>query len=357
MAEASSEDPKKLPLLSVIITSYTLNRLRDIYSLLDSIKKQTYPNIEVIFVAEKSRKLYKKVKEYCEEIGLPRFKILWNEGVLGASAARNLGIKSAKGEIIAFVDDDVVLFSDWAEKMVRTYNDNSIIGVTGAALPLWEDPSMSWLPEEFHWLVSCTSWFNTDEITKVRNVWTENASFRKKAFEIAGLFATHIGPRGGSMTGRRTNLSEDVEISLRIRKKTAKHIVYNPEVKVWHKVYRERLQWRNIIQWSYWIGFSKRMLKKLYDKASIGMEPIEQEEQLLKRILFRLFSKTVKDFFKKPTSALRIILFEVAVLFFVGLGYFFCFHFPKDKYEKDRNEEKCTTRLNKKVLITRAGNS
>jgi len=317
------------PLLSIVVTSYTTERLKDIFELLDSIKSQTYKNIEVIFVAEHIKELYEKVREYGEKIGLTNFKVIYNEGELGASGARNLGIKNAKGDIIAFVDDDVVLFPDWAEKMVETYKDHMIIGVTGSALPLWKDASLCWLPEEFHWIISCTTWLKAEKVVEIRNVWTENCSFRKEAFQISGLFSTHIGPKKGSMTGRRTDLSEDVEISLRIRKKTAKRIVYNPEVKVWHKVYRERLRWRNIIQWSYWIGSSKRKLKKLYDKTDIGIEPMEQEKRLLNRILFKLFPKTAKDFFKKPIPALRIILLGAVILFFVGLGYFSIPAFPR----------------------------
>jgi GT2 family glycosyltransferase len=324
MAETTSEDLKKLPLLSVVITSYTLNRLRDIYSLLDSIKKQTYPNIEVIFVVERSRGLYKKVKEYCEEIGLPKFKILWNEGVLGASAARNLGIKSAKGEIIAFVDDDAVLFSDWAENMIKAYKNDSIIGVTGPVYPLWEDPSMSWLPEEFHWLVSCTSWFKADKIVDVRNVWLENASFRREAFEVAGYLDTKLGPRDGLEGFKKREfkegiISEEIEFSLRVREKTGKRIIYDPKVKIWHKARIDRLRWKFIIRWSFWMGTSKRKLKKLYKKANINL--IEQEQQLLRRILLGFFPRTLVDLLKNPRIAGRKLLLAVVALSFTALGY------------------------------------
>ncbi|MCL0073618.1 glycosyltransferase [Dehalococcoidia bacterium] len=174
------------PLLSIIVTSYTTERLGDIYELLNSIKAQSYPDIETIFIAERSPELYERVKEYGEEIfrdsvetgrdsveirslnldeaqpipkNLP-FKVLFNDGEPGLSAARNLGIKEAKGDIIAFVDDVVVLFSDWAEEMVKSYEDDSIIGVTGPAFPLWEDESMKWLPEEFYWYskLHCLVW-------------------------------------------------------------------------------------------------------------------------------------------------------------------------------------------------------
>ena len=52
----------KEPLLSIVITSYTMERFKDICDLFDSIKLQTYQNLEVIFVAERSRELYEKVK-------------------------------------------------------------------------------------------------------------------------------------------------------------------------------------------------------------------------------------------------------------------------------------------------------
>ncbi|MCL0041190.1 glycosyltransferase [Dehalococcoidia bacterium] len=336
------------PLLSIIITSYTTERLGDIYELLNSIKAQSYPDIETIFIAERSPELYERVKEYGEEIfrdpvetgrdsveikspnldeaqpiskNLP-FNVLFNYSELGASAARNLGIKQAKGDIIAFVDDDVVLFPDWAEEMIKTYEDDSIIGVTGPAFPLWEDESMAWLPEEFYWIISCTAWLGSERTTEVRNVWTMNASFRRQAFDMGGLFNTSIGPHQGSMTGRQTELSEDVELSLRIKQKTGKRIVYNPQVKVWHKVYKYRLYWKYIVQWSYWMGLSKYKLKTLYPKVNKDEDPISQEHQLLKRIFTRLFPNILRGFFSNPIIAWRKLMVTVTALTFVTLGYY-----------------------------------
>ena len=45
-------------LLISIITSYDMDRLRDIFELVDSIKAQTYPNTETIFVTERSKELF-----------------------------------------------------------------------------------------------------------------------------------------------------------------------------------------------------------------------------------------------------------------------------------------------------------
>ncbi len=320
---------RKKPLISIVITSYTMSRFKDVCELLDSIKGQSYSNLEVIFVAERSKELLEKVKEYGEKIGLQNFRVLWNDGEPGASASRNLGIKNAKGEIIAFTDDDVVLFPNWAEKMIETYNDDSIIGVTGPAYPLWEDPSMAWLPEELHWLISCTSWFNCNEVKGVRNVWLQNASFRREAFDEGRLLNVQLGPQDSvkSFKGRELKegiISEEVEFSLVVREKTKKCIVYNPNVKVKHKVPKERLKLSYIIRWSYWMGLSKYKLKELFPQINRGENLLNQEYQLLHDIFFKLIPAVLKTFLKKPAIAWRKLSVTFIVLFFVTLGY--CFH-------------------------------
>jgi glycosyltransferase involved in cell wall biosynthesis len=162
------------PLLSIIITAYTTERLADIYELLKSIKSQTYANTETIFVVERSKQLLERISSYATENNIPNLKVLFNDGEPGLSAARNVGIKAAKGDIIAFVDDDVLLYPDWAEKMINAHRDDSIIGVTGPAIPLWEDPSMAWFPQEFYWIISCTAWDTEDCVKEVRNAWGMN---------------------------------------------------------------------------------------------------------------------------------------------------------------------------------------
>jgi glycosyltransferase involved in cell wall biosynthesis len=307
------------PLLSIIITSYTIGRLKDIFELLDSIKSQTYKNIEVIFVAERSKELYEKVKEYGEKIGLGMFKVLFNYGEPGLSQARNLGIKHANGQIIAFVDDDVVLSSCWAKELVRTFMlDDNIIGVTGPALPLWVDKSLSWLPEELHWLVSCTTWFNYKEIVDVRNVWGHNMSFKSEVFKRIGYFQTWTGfsYRVPLFT---SSLGEDVDFSLRT-KKIGKRLVYNPKVKVWHKVYREKLSLKFMMERSFWIGRSRRILKKYYGKKDSGENILSTEFLLLRKIFLKIF---MLSNFLGVGKFLTVLL----ILLFVAFGYLFPFGF------------------------------
>jgi len=52
----------------------------------------------------------------------------------GPSAARNLGIKNARGEIICFTDDDCIADKRWLEELVKEFTDEGIGGVGGRIL-------------------------------------------------------------------------------------------------------------------------------------------------------------------------------------------------------------------------------
>jgi GT2 family glycosyltransferase len=226
-----------------------------------------------------------------------------------------MGIKEAKGDIIAFVDDDVVLSPDWAEEMINAYQRDSVIGVTGPALPLWEDESMSWLPEELYWIISCTAWCDWNQTREVRNAWGMNMSFKREAFQKCGDFLNEFGFHKGPM-------AEDNEFSLRVRAKTGKNIIYCPNVRLWHRVHKYRLNQQFIKERAHWIGRSRRMLKRLYPEAEKGKDLLGQEHQLLKRIFTRLLPSILRSFFTNPTIAWCKLSVTITTLFFVALGYY-----------------------------------
>lgn len=90
-------------LISIIIPTY--NRARDLYHALRSVLAQTYPTWEALVVDNYSSD---NTEDIVKSFGDPRIQLfkIHNNGVIAAS--RNLGIKHATGEYVAFLDSD-----DW----------------------------------------------------------------------------------------------------------------------------------------------------------------------------------------------------------------------------------------------------
>lgn len=94
---------KKLPVISVIIATY--NSRRTIKKCLESIKKQTYPRIDIVVVD--SLFYDKKEQKKCKEI-ISTYARYFQDGP-ERSIQRNRGVKEAKGEYILLLDQDMYL--------------------------------------------------------------------------------------------------------------------------------------------------------------------------------------------------------------------------------------------------------
>ena len=109
-----SKTIKNSSLVSVIIPTY--NGSNTILRAINSVLNQTYSNLELIIVDDCSKdntfEVVKNVKD-------KRVKVLRHKKNRGGSAARNTGIKEAKGEYIAFLDDDDEWLSEKVEKQVE----------------------------------------------------------------------------------------------------------------------------------------------------------------------------------------------------------------------------------------------
>lgn len=116
------------PLISVIIPTY--ERKEALCRLLDSLNRQTIPaqDFEVIVVDDGSN-------YPIQEIGISSFSynfLFIRQSNQGATKARNNGAVQSKGEILVFIDDDVVLEEGALESLVRAVSQDTKVIALGA---------------------------------------------------------------------------------------------------------------------------------------------------------------------------------------------------------------------------------
>lgn len=104
-------------LISVIIPTY--NRVNYLRISVNSVIQQTYKNIEIIIVDDCSTDNTENIINRVQD---KRIRYLRNKENIGAGASRNRGIKEAKGEFIAFLDDDDEWLPKKLEKQMLLFN-------------------------------------------------------------------------------------------------------------------------------------------------------------------------------------------------------------------------------------------
>lgn len=107
--------------ISVIIPAY--NSQDVILNCLNSVCNQTYKNLEIIVVLKDSGD---KTAEIIQKLNDPRIKVIKQNDDSGAGGARNIGLKSAHGDWIGFVETDDVIDLNFYQKLISAATDENI---------------------------------------------------------------------------------------------------------------------------------------------------------------------------------------------------------------------------------------
>jgi glycosyltransferase involved in cell wall biosynthesis len=200
------EEQNHKPFASVIII--TRNRPIILADCLDHLARQNYTNFETIVVDSSDN------YETSDLIALwpsVQYLSIW-AGRNNMPAARNLGLSRARGEIVAFIDDDAMVYPGWLENIVSGYSTERIGGVGGRTIDTLlkvdeNDPRIGQVyadgtvvqnfsralrdPVSVDWFIGC------------------NMSFRRKILTTLRGFDQNYGGN---------NSFEDVDMSTRVRK-------------------------------------------------------------------------------------------------------------------------------------------
>jgi hypothetical protein len=116
------------PQISVLISAYNAEKYLKVA--IESIKRQSYKNFEVIIINDNSTDNTLKVLNFCKD---DRFKIISNEQNMGLTKSLNIGLKYCNGKYIARMDADDFSIKDRLFKQICFLDSNQNISLLGTS--------------------------------------------------------------------------------------------------------------------------------------------------------------------------------------------------------------------------------
>jgi len=298
--------------VTVVVCSYSDDRFAVLERAVASVVAQACAPHEVVVVVDHNDALLARARATLERTATPRVRVVPNAEGRGLSGARNTGVRTATGDIVAFLDDDASAHADWMEATLRGYDDPGVIGTGGAALPSWSSRAPAWFPEEFLWVVGCTYRGLPTRPAPVRNPIGANMSFRREVFDAVGGFRHGIGRVGRTPLG-----GEETELAIRARQSHRGTILFLPDARVDHVVPEERATWRYFRSRCFAEGVSKAIVAR-----SVGSDDaLESERAYVTRTLPAGVLRGVRDAVRGDRAGLARAGAIVLGLAVTTLGY------------------------------------
>lgn len=275
---------------SVIVPVY--NRIDEVRDLLDSLRRQTLKNFELVIVEDGST-------QPCEEIvrNAPDLRVRYfykeNEG---RSIARNYGLERAVGDYFIFFDSDCVIPEDYFAVLSRELDANPADCFGGP-----DSAHSSFTSTQKAINFAMTSFLTTGGIRGGKISLekfvprTFNMGFSRKVYERVGGF--------------REMFSEDIDMSTRIRNAGFSIVLIRPAY-VYHK---RRVDFRKFLRQVYVFGMSRITLKLLYPGSLKTVHALPAVAVIIGLALLVL-SITVSPWFLLPLGLYLAAIFVSALV-------------------------------------------
>lgn len=212
--------------ISVLIT--TRNRPEILKQCLKSLIRQSRRPDEIVVVDNSSSDNTNEIIKSFHGLKIKYFL----EKNIGIAYGRNRGLKEAKGDIFAFIDDDCLATKNWLKEIEKTFkSDKNIVGIVGRNENMF--PKNPYATAEqcwflFWYLRHISSLERQERLTSGGLINFKNAAFRS-SFLDSLKFDNRLS------TGNYSE--EDTEIRGRIfnKLKSKQCIIYLPEAKIYHR--------------------------------------------------------------------------------------------------------------------------
>ena len=296
--------------VSIIIPSHG-HRQEYLRGTLKSLQEQDFPGNEFEIIAVDNSP-DGKVGKIVREINLKANHqvVCIEEKRGGLHFARHAGAKAARGDILVFIDDDVITHPQWLLSIFQPFESDSVACVGGKVLPRWETEVPFWFSQFNEGYLSL---LNLGEKTRELNyggIWGCNMAVKKDVlFQVGGFNPDGIGDK------KFIWLRGDGECGLEEKiLKAGYKVIYEPKAWLYHRIPASRLTpdyfyWRFFTQG---ITESYAYLRKVYQKKYFYL-------RMLKRLALALMM-TVTRFLKllRPNDSNRKIRLKADLHYWKG---------------------------------------
>ena len=248
-------------MLSISVVIATHNRASLLAATLDRLRTQAFaPGDEVIVVDNASTDATAEVLARAAE----RFPVPFDrryDRSPGKAPALNAAIATARGDVLALTDDDVLVGDDWIANIRRLFDDPTVALVGGRVDPHWQRAAPAWLQVEdegrYGTMSSPLALLHYGEAQNLgqRTAVGANMAIRRLVFQSLGGFAPNLGKRRGTLLG-----GEDHDLCQRAVN-AGYHCEYRPELRVQHWVPAERTRLRYFLRWFFWSGITHAVME------------------------------------------------------------------------------------------------
>ena len=202
------------PKVSVIVIDYKEDSPY-LTKCLEEIGKQSYENYEIILLTD-----------YISNLRFPKLRRKSYGRYVGPAKKRDDGAKMARGEILAFIDDDAYPTKDWLKELVKHFTQPIVAAVGGPGVT----------PDGANWQEAVSGWVSASPLgagpynyrflpgrqRSVDDYPSMNLSVRKSDFIAVGGFDSNYWP------------GEDTKLCMDLVHRLGKRIIYDPKALVYH---------------------------------------------------------------------------------------------------------------------------
>ena len=258
------------PQISVVVCSY--NRAELLSMALQTLCDQTLEpaTYEVIVVDNNS---VDNTRAVVEGFARRHFNIhYYLEPEQGLSHARNRGWKEARGEYVAYIDDDCKVPEEWlaVAKDIIVRVSPSVFG--GPFYAFYNTPKPRWYKDSYgsHEPGKQARVLDRPECI---NIYGGNAFFLRTVLEATGGFDCKLG-----MTGGKLAYGEETALIRMIASRIPEHVIYyDPRLYVYHLVQPQKMTIRRTIQASFIRGGYSHRVFQSHAPLKVGRRRILKE--------------------------------------------------------------------------------